>query len=139
VSRTRELRALAGSGSLLTMPLCSLLAGFESATTDVAAGIGLTLEAAHLARARRQAVGLSDTPGLLVTEVAPGSAAGRAGIERGDLITAVAGVPTASGSALALLLDDLAGRPRVSVTLLRGNEQASAELELVPSGNAAQR
>jgi serine protease Do len=84
-------------------------------------------------------VGLSDTPGLLVTEVAPGSAAGRAGIERGDLITAVAGVPTASGSALALLLDDLAGRPRVSVTLLRGNEQASAELELVPSGNAAQR
>jgi DNA-binding MarR family transcriptional regulator len=109
-----------------------LLAGFESATTEVAAGLGLTLEPAHLARARRQAVGLSDTPGLLVTDVAPGSAGAKAGIERGDLITAIDGVPTTSGSGLALLLDDLVGRHRVTVTLLRGNDQATAELELAP-------
>jgi DNA-binding MarR family transcriptional regulator len=110
-----------------------LLAGFESATTDVAAGLGLTLEPAHLARARRQAVGLSDTPGLLVTEVAPGSAAARAGIERGDLITAIDGASTTSSAGLALLLDELAGCPAATVTLLRGNDQATAELDLAPA------
>jgi hypothetical protein len=40
------------------------------------------------------------------------------------------GVPTASGSGLALLLDNLAGRPAATVTLLRGNEQATAEIKL---------
>jgi membrane-associated protease RseP (regulator of RpoE activity) len=110
-----------------------LLAGFESATIDVAAGLGLTLEPAHLARARRQAVGLSDTPGLLVTEVAPGSAAARAGIERGDLITAIDGASTTSSAGLALLLDELAGCPAATVTLLRGNDRATAELDLTPA------
>jgi DNA-binding MarR family transcriptional regulator len=109
-----------------------LLAGFESVTTDVAAGLGLILEPAHLARARREAVGLSDSPGLLVTEVAPGTAAAAAGIERGDLITAVDGVPTTSSSGLALLLDDLAGC-RATFTLLRGNDPATAEVELAPA------
>lgn len=111
-----------------------LLAGFESATTDVAAGLGLTLEPAHLARTRRQAVGLSDTPGLLVTDVAADSAADSAGIERGDLITAIDGVPTISSVGLAALLDDLAGHPAAVVTLLRGNDQVTAELHVSPPG-----
>jgi DNA-binding MarR family transcriptional regulator len=111
-----------------------LLAGFESATTDVAAGLGLTLEPAHLARTRRQAVGLSDPPGLLVAGVAAGSAAASAGIERGDLITALDGVPTISSVGLALLLDDLAGRPVVTVALLRGNDQLTVELRAAPPG-----
>ena len=109
-----------------------LLAGFESATTDVAAGLGLTLEPAHLARNRRQAVGLSDTPGLLVTGVTAGSAADGAGIERGDLITAIEGAPTISSVGLARLLDDLAGHLAVTVTLLRGNDQVTTELRLAP-------
>jgi DNA-binding MarR family transcriptional regulator len=110
-----------------------LLAGFESATTDVAAGLGLILEPAHLARARRQAVGLSDTPGLLVTDVTAGSAADDAGIERGDLITAFDGVPTTSSVRLAALLDDLTGHPAATVTLLRGNDQVTAELRVTPT------
>ena len=111
-----------------------LLAGFESASTDVAAGLGLTLEPAHLARTRRQAVGLSDIPGLLVTDVAAGSAADGAGIERGDLITAIDGAPTISSVGLAALLDDLAGRPAAVVTLLRGNDQVTVRLCLPPAG-----
>ncbi len=111
-----------------------LLAGFESATTDVAAGLGLTLEPAHLARTRRQAVGLSDTSGLLVTGVTAGSAADGAGIERGDLITAIDGVPTISSVGLAALLDDLTGRSAAVVTLLRGNDQVTAELRITPAG-----
>jgi len=109
-----------------------LLAGFEAATTDVAAGLGLTLEPAHLARNRRQAVGLSDTPGLLVTGVTAGSAADGAGIERGDLITAIDGTPTISSVGLALLLEDLTGHPVLTVTLLRGNKQLTVEIPAIP-------
>jgi len=109
-----------------------LLAGFEAATADVAAGLGLTLEPAHLARNRRQAVGLSDTPGLLVTGVTAGSAADGAGIERGDLITAIEGAPTISSVGLALLLEDLTGHPVLTVTLLRGNKQLTVEIPAIP-------
>jgi len=109
-----------------------LLAGFEAATADVAAGLGLTLEPAHLARNRRQAVGLSDTPGLLVTGVTAGSAADGAGIERGDLITAIDGTPTISSVGLALLLEDLTGHPVLTVTLLRGNKQLTVEIPAIP-------
>lgn len=107
-----------------------LLAGFESSTTDVAAALGLTLEPAHLARKRRQAVGLSDTPGLLVTEVAAASAAAGAGIERGDLITAVDGTATTSSVGLAMLLEDLKHRRTADITLLRGNDPVTAKLRI---------
>ncbi len=107
-----------------------LLAGFESSTTDVAAGLGLTLEPAHLARTRRQAVGLSDTPGLLVTDVVAGSAAAEAGIERGDLITALDDTAVTSSVGLAGLLADLAGRRTVTLNVLRGNDAMTVGLRL---------
>jgi DNA-binding MarR family transcriptional regulator len=107
-----------------------LLAGFESSTTDVAAGLGLTLEPAHLARARRQAVGLSDSAGLLVTDVVAGSAAAGAGVERGDLITALDNTAVTSSVGLAGLLEDLAGRRAVTLSLLRGNDAVTVRLRL---------
>ena len=110
-----------------------LLAGFESSTTDVAAALGLTLEPAHLARTRRQAVGLSDTAGLLVTDVTAGSAVVGAGIERGDLITALDGTAVTSSVGLAGLLRDLAGRRSVTLTLLRGNDAVTVRLRLPPA------
>lgn len=129
----RLLSALSpGERQILADLLRRLLAGFESASTDVAAGLGLTLEPAHLARVRRQAVGLSDTPGLLVTDVAPASAAEDAGIERGDLITAVDETATTSSVGLATLLEDLEHRSTATVTLLRGNEQVTTRLRLAP-------
>ena len=60
------------------------------------------------------------------------AAGGGVGIKRGDLITAIDGVPTTSSSGLALLLDDLAGG-HATFTLLRGNNQATAEIELAPA------
>jgi len=107
-----------------------LLAGFESSTTDVAAGLGLTLEPAHLARARRQAVGLSDSAGLLVTDVIAGSAAAGAGVERGDLVTALDDTAVTSSVGLAGLLEDLAGRRTVTLGLLRGNDAVTVRLRL---------
>ena len=127
----RLLSALSpGERQTLADLLRRLLAGFESASTDVAGGLGLTLEPAHLARTRRQAVGLADTPGLLVTDVAAASAADEAGIERGDLITAVDQTATASGVGLAMLLEDLRHRSTATITLLRGNDQVTTRVRL---------
>ena len=116
---------------LLADLLRRLLAGFESATTDVAAGLGLTLEPAHLARTRRRAVGLSDTPGLLVADVAAPSAAADAGIDRGDLITSLDGTVITSSVELAMLLESLETDPRtITVTLLRGNDPLTVRLSV---------
>lgn len=107
-----------------------LLSSFESATSDVAASLGLVLEPARLARARRQAVGLSDQPGLLVASVVPGSPAHAAGIERGDLLITLDGAEVISSTGLALQLDNLLGRRVAEAGLLRGNEPVTVCLTL---------
>ena len=114
-----------------------LLSSFESATSDVAASLGLVLEPARLARARRQAVGLSDQPGLLVASVLPGSPAHAAGMERGDLLITLDGAEVISSTGLALQLEtwQLEGRlgyRTAQAGLLRGNQARTVELALPP-------
>jgi DNA-binding MarR family transcriptional regulator len=107
-----------------------LLASFESGTTDVAASLGLDLEPARLARARRLAVGLSDRAGLLVASVEPGSPAHAAGIERGDLLISLDGAEVISSTGLAVQLENLLGRRTVRAGLLRGDEAVTVQLTL---------
>ena len=54
-----------------------LLVSFGARDCPLAASLGLTLKPAIIARRARQAVGLSDTPGLLIAAVQPGSPAMR--------------------------------------------------------------
>lgn len=127
----RLLAALSGDERLaLAGLLRRLLASFETRTTEVARDLGLTLEPAHLARQRRQAVGLADRAGLLVAAVRPRSPAAQAGIERGDLLTRLDGQPVISSTGLALLLDGLADRPSATAVIVRGNEESSVEIRL---------
>ena len=107
-----------------------LLSSFESGGTGVAASLGLTLEPARLARARRQAVGLSDRAGLLVAAVAPDSAGHTAGIERGDLLISLDGVEVVSSTGLALLLENLLGHGTVLAVLLRGDEELTVRVTM---------
>jgi len=107
-----------------------LLSSFESGSTDVAASLGLTLEPARLARARRQAVGLSDRAGLLVTAVAAGSSGHEASIERGDLLISLDGDEVVSSTGLALQLENLLGRRTVRAVLLRGDEELTVRLTM---------
>jgi DNA-binding MarR family transcriptional regulator len=107
-----------------------LLASFEASTTDVARDLGLTLEPAHIARQRRQAVGLAPTPGMLVAAVRPESPAARAGIQRGDLLTRLDGQPTTSSTGLALLLGQLSGRRSALATIVRGNDESRVRVRL---------
>jgi DNA-binding MarR family transcriptional regulator len=107
-----------------------LLASFEDGHGPVAIGLGLTLESAPVARRRRVAVGLSDTPGLLAAAVEPGTPADSAGLARGDLIVEMNGQPALSGIAFAELLDELPDRTSLQLTVLRGNEPRSIRVEL---------
>jgi DNA-binding MarR family transcriptional regulator len=131
----RLLAALSGDERLaLAGLLRRLLASFETPATDPAGRLGLTLEPAHLAQQRRQAVGLAHRPGMLVAAVRPGSPGAEAGVEHGDLLTHLDGQPVISGTGLALLLDGLAGRDAVVATVVRGNDESSVTIRMpVPS------
>src|SRR5262249_22128486 len=82
-------------------------ASVEPRRCPLAAELGLSIESAVTARRRREAVGLSDTAGLLVASVDPGSPAEIAGLARGDLIVAANGQPSVSVVALAELVAGL--------------------------------
>lgn len=118
----RLLAALSASERrLLADLLRRLLADFETTPATVAADLGLTLEPAHRARSRREAVGLPDQPGLLVLDVAAGSPADRAGIQRGDIIATVAGTAVLGSVALALALDGAPPADGIDVGVRRGD------------------
>jgi DNA-binding MarR family transcriptional regulator len=105
-----------------------LLASLENRPGPDGAQLGLRLESPILARRRRQAVGLSDTPGLLVAAVEPGSAAESAGLTQGDLIVEMNGRPALSTVALAELLAELPDNRALQLTLLRGDETRRARV-----------
>lgn len=105
-----------------------LLVSLEIPPCSGAAQLGLRLESPIVARRRRQAVGLSDTAGLLVAAVEPGSAADSAGITQGDLIVEMDGRPALSTVALAELLAELSDQHALQLTVLRGNERRRVQL-----------
>lgn len=106
----------------LALLLRKLLVSFESGSVQVGLPLGMRLEPAHLARSRRTAVGLSDTPGLLITETIAGTPAAVAGLARGDLIVAVDGAESRSEDVLAAAVDRAGPGGRLVVSVLRGDE-----------------
>jgi DNA-binding MarR family transcriptional regulator len=108
--------------------LRKLLFGFEHERTT--SPLGLTLAPAHLARRMRVAVGLSDTPGLLVTEVVAGSRAALAGVLPGDLLISVDGAPLQSYVTFSEHFRRIreGGGGELEVGVLRGAEPLSVKL-----------
>jgi DNA-binding MarR family transcriptional regulator len=102
--------------------LRKLLISFESGTVQVGLPLGMRLEPAHLARYRRTAVGLSDTPGLLVAETVEGAPAAVAGLARGDLIVAVDGLESRSEDVLAEAISQAGPGGQLRLSVLRGND-----------------
>jgi len=84
--------------------------------------LGIAITPRHVARRLRRAVGLPDTDGLLISEVTEDSPAARAGLARGDLITAVAGQPVTSIDDLFDALQAASGGA-VGLTILRGTDE----------------
>lgn len=109
--------------------LRKLLVGFEHERST--SPLGLTLAPAHLARRMRTAVGLSDTPGLLVTDVTAGGAAERAGVRPGDLLVALDGTELRSCVTLAER-DARTGAGPLRIRLLRGADEVDLEIPASP-------
>ena len=90
--------------------------------------LGITITPGHVARRLRRAVGLPDTDGLLIREVAEDSPAARAGLAPGDLIVAAAGQPVRT-------VDDLSGvlqtaGDAIELNVLRGTDERSIQVAL---------
>jgi len=114
--------------ALLAGLLRKLLISFEHELAH--SPLGMLLAPAHTARRLRAAVGLSDTPGLLVAEVTPHSSANEAGVQEGDLITAVDGRPVRSCLDLAERTPLDHRTTSLTLTLLRGAEPVEITLSL---------
>ena len=86
-----------GEGFYLATPADEALRGRADALargeTATSPRLGVAIAPSHVARRLRRAVGLPDTDGLLIREVADASPAASAGLASGDLIVAAAGQP----------------------------------------------
>jgi DNA-binding MarR family transcriptional regulator len=113
----RMLSALGGEERvMLARLLRTLLLSYEHPAVPTA--WGMTLAPAPRAREMRASVGLSDRPGLLVTEVDHRGPAAEAGILRGDLLIAANGREL---RAVETLLEAATGRSNtINLELLRG-------------------
>ncbi len=94
--------------------------------------LGITITPGHVARRLRRAVGLPDTEGLLIRDVAEDSPAARAGLAPGDLIVAAAGQPVRT-------IDDLSGALRaasgtIELNVIRGTDERSIQVVLSQNG-----
>ncbi len=90
--------------------------------------LGITITPGHVARRLRRAVGLPDTDGLLIRDVAEDSPAARAGLAPGDLIVAAASQPVRT-------VDDLSGALQaagdtIELNVLRGTDERSIQVAL---------
>jgi len=84
--------------------------------------IGASLAPAHVARQIRCSVGLPDTPGLLVQNIAVPGPASRAGLQEGDLIVSAGGAEIRSIESLHKKLVEARGST-LSLEVLRGIER----------------
>jgi serine protease Do len=91
------------------------------APTRVQLGVGLA--PAQVARRLRRSVGLPPRDGLLVRAVEDRSAADRAGLAVGDLITAAGGAEVATIDALFEALDAAASTGSLALHIVRGVEE----------------
>ncbi len=102
--------------------------------------LGIVIVPGPRAARLRRRVGLPEVAGLLIRAVAEGSPAASAGLDEGDLLTALDGNPVASVDDLWDALDAAADRPAVEVTVLRGTDERTVtvafEVERDETGEA---
>jgi len=122
-----------GEGFYLAIPADEALRGRADALTRGESArsprLGVAIAPNFVARRLRRAVGLPDTDGLLVRDVAEDSPAGRAGIASGDLIVTAAGQPMRSPDDLFDALKAAQGGT-IELTLIRGTDERTIQVTL---------
>jgi serine protease Do len=90
--------------------------------------LGVAIAPPHVARKLRRSVGLPERDGLLVRGVEPGSAADRAGIERGDLLVRAGDTALERLDDIHAALDD--GPDELKLTIVRGTDEREVTVSL---------
>ena len=122
-----------GEGFYLAIPADEVLRGRADALArgESAASpqLGVAIAPGHVARRLRRAVGLPDTEGLLIREVAADSPADRAGLAQGDQIVAAAGQPIRNPDDLFDALT-AARDGTIELTIVRGTSERTLQVSL---------
>ena len=92
--------------------------------------LGLMIAPGRAARRMRRAVGLPERDGLLVTGVAEDGPAGRAGLERGDLVVAAGGADVARIDDLYDALDRVGDGNTLELRVVRGIDERTVLVSL---------
>jgi serine protease Do len=92
--------------------------------------LGVAIAPPRVARRLRRAVGLPEHDGVLVRAVEEDSPAGRAGLERGDLIVAVGGREIDRMDALYEALETARTDGNLELRIVRGTEERTVEASL---------
>ena len=130
-----------GEGFYLAIPADEALRGRadalgrgESAAPPPRLGIAIT--PGHVARRMRRAVGLPETDGVLIREVAEESPGARAGLASGDLIVAAAGQPVTTPDDL---FDALQGAgAAIELRIVRGTDERTVQVTFTGDGQPGQ-
>jgi serine protease Do len=130
-----------GEGFYLAIPADEALRGRADALArgESAASprLGVAIAPGHVARRLRRAVGLPDTDGLLIREVAQDTPAARAGLAQGDLIVAAAGRPIGTPDDL---FDALQAAPggTIELSIVRGADERAIQVDFGGSDQPGQ-
>jgi S1-C subfamily serine protease len=120
-----------GEGFYLAIPADEALRGRADALargeSAVSPRLGVTIAPGHVARRLRRAVGLPETEGVLIREVAEDSPAARAGLAQGDLIVAASGQPVRSADDLFDALQ-AAQDGTIELKLVRGTDERTLQV-----------
>ena len=100
--------------------------------------LGVAIAPNHVARRLRRAVGLPDTDGLLIRDVAEDSPAARADIAQGDLIVAAAGHPVRTPDDLFDALPAAQGGT-IELTIIRGTGERTIQVTFGGHGQPGNR
>jgi serine protease Do len=98
--------------------------------------LGIAIMPGHVARRMRRGVGLPDTDGVLIREVAEESPASRAGLTSGDLIVAAAGQPVTAPDDLFDALQSASGT--IELKIVRGTDERTVQVAFTEDGQPGQ-
>jgi serine protease Do len=126
-----------GEGFYLAIPADEALRGrvdtLASGESAQSPRLGVAIAPNFVARRLRRAVGLPDTDGLLIRDVADDSPAARAGVAKGDLIVAAAGQPIRTPDDLFDALQAAQGGA-IALNIIRGTDDRTIQVAFGDGG-----